>query len=167
MTSLDDGSNARDPSARERFAAWRAERPFWGGAVLTLGGLIIGIIPLDLALRFTLVPNHFGFVGLIFAILVTICGLTATFKPELSTPAGATGILFSLASLFGALGGFLIGMFLGALGGSLCVAWRPPAELEEVRENRPGLVTRVKRATNSVVDRAVSARSSGASADER
>ncbi|WP_435318595.1 DUF6114 domain-containing protein [Haloarchaeobius sp. TZWSO28] len=138
-------------SVRDRFAAWRAERPFWGGVTLTLGGLVIGIIPLDLAIRFTLVPNHFAFVGLVFAILVTVCGLTATFKPGLSTPAGVTGILFSVASLFGALGGFLVGMFIGALGGSLCVAWRPPAELAEVRDTRPSLVERVRRTASDLV----------------
>ena len=111
---------------RARFQTWKRARPFWGGLLLTLSGLVIGIIPLDLAIAFALIPTEFAFVGLIFAIFVVLCGVFALVKPELADFFGAAGMLISIISIFGALGGFVVGTLLGILGGSLCIAWTGP-----------------------------------------
>lgn len=113
---------------RSRFGSWKRQRPFWGGLLLVLSGLVIAIIPLDLALKFALVPTDFAFVGLIFAIFVVLSGVFALYQPQLAGFFGAAGILVAIVSIFGALGGFVIGTLVGILGGSLCVAWEPPAE---------------------------------------
>ncbi|MFC5972802.1 DUF6114 domain-containing protein [Halomarina salina] len=113
---------------RSRFQTWKRARPFWGGLLLTLSGLVIGIIPMDLAMKFALIPTEFAFVGLIFAIFVVLCGLFALAKPPLAEFFGAAGMLISIISIFGALGGFVVGTVLGILGGSLCIAWVGPDE---------------------------------------
>ncbi|WP_254535103.1 DUF6114 domain-containing protein [Halomarina litorea] len=113
---------------RSRFGAWKRQRPFWGGSLLVLSGLIIAIIPLDLALKFALVPTDFAFVGLIFAVFVVLSGVFALYQPQFAGFFGAAGILVAIISIFGALGGFVVGTLVGILGGSLCVAWEPPRE---------------------------------------
>ena len=139
MSAIDAVSSVRQSKPvrtaagyRSRFQAWKSARPFWGGVLLTLSGLVIGIIPMDLAMKFALIPTEFAFVGLIFAIFVVLCGLFALAKPQLAEFFGAAGMLISIISIFGALGGFVVGTLLGILGGSLCVAWvGPEAEASE------------------------------------
>ncbi|WP_211290226.1 DUF6114 domain-containing protein [Natrinema ejinorense] len=110
---------------RSRFADWRRERPFWGGIVLTLAGLVIAAVPLDLVIRFAMVRNYVVFVGLVLAVPVLVSGLLSLAYPQYATYFGAVGIAFAIVSIFGALGGLGIGTFLGMVGGSLCIAWVP------------------------------------------
>lgn len=124
LTQVRQGATER----RERFSDWRSERPFWGGLLLAIAGLVIGIIPADLAVTFAMVPGTFAVVGLIFAILIFLCGVFALAKPELASFFGLAGILLSVASILGALGGFIVGTLLGAFAGSLCVAWKHPKD---------------------------------------
>ncbi|MFD1515008.1 DUF6114 domain-containing protein [Halomarina rubra] len=127
-TVRQSGPVQRAASYRSRWQSWKHDRPFWGGVLLTLSGLVIGIIPLDLAMKFALIPTEFAFVGLIFAVFVVLCGLFALAKPELAEFFGAAGMLISIISIFGALGGFVVGTLLGILGGALCIAWVHPSE---------------------------------------
>jgi hypothetical protein len=121
---------------RSRFASWRHDRPFWGGVLVLLGGLIIGIIPAELALTFALVPSMFMFAGLVFAIFVILCGVFALLRPDFAEFFGAAAILLSIASIVGALGGFGIGMMFGVLGGAMCVAWEDPRETESTSDEQ-------------------------------
>ncbi|WP_458209117.1 DUF6114 domain-containing protein [Haladaptatus sp. NG-SE-30] len=125
---------------RSRFASWRHKRPFWGGLLVLLGGLVIGIIPAELAMKFALVPSTFMFAGLVFAVFVTLCGIFALLRPEFAEFFGAAGILLSIASIIGALGGFGIGMMLGVLGGAMCVAWEGPTEVESTSDEQTAAV---------------------------
>ncbi|MHB9288540.1 DUF6114 domain-containing protein [Halobacteriales archaeon Cl-PHB] len=136
---------------RSRFADWRQDRPFWGGVTLTLAGLVIGIIPLDLALKFALIPTTFAFVGLVFAVVVVLCGVFAVLQPQFSSFFGAAGMVVSVASMFGALGGFGIGTILGIVGGSLCVAWVHPDEVEDEEELALDVSSKVTTAKASVL----------------
>jgi Family of unknown function (DUF6114) len=52
-------------------------------------------------------------------------GLVELLAPSQALTAGAAGVVLSLLSLITALGGFGIGMFLGVIGSSLAVAWKP------------------------------------------
>lgn len=108
-----------------RFADWRRDRPFWGGIVLTLAGMVIAIVPLELAIRFSLVTNYVVFAGLLFAVPVALSGVFSIVRPQYAAYFGVVGIVFAIASVFGALGGFGVGTILGILGGSLCIAWVP------------------------------------------
>lgn len=110
-----------------RIHAWKVRRPVVPGLVTVLGGLVIGYVPMMVALKFALVPGNYMFVGVIFAILVVLSGLFAVGKPEFSSFFGALAIAVSVLSLVGALGGFFVGLLIGITGGSLLYAWQPPA----------------------------------------
>lgn len=138
---------------RERFAAWRRNRPFWGGVTLTSAGLVIGIIPLDLALTFALVPTSFAFVGLIFAVFVALCGVFSVLQPRFASFFGAAGILLSVASLFGALGGFGIGTILGITGGALCVSWVHPDDVGDADDLKLGARESISSLANDLTSR--------------
>lgn len=109
----------------ERFQEWRSERPFWGGALLMLAGLVIGWVPIQFAAELVFIGGTFTVIGLVFAAFVFLTGVFALHRPELSTILGITGVALSILSLLGALGGLFVGMLIGIVGGNLCVAWKP------------------------------------------
>jgi hypothetical protein len=115
---------------RARFRAWRKPRPVFGGFFLIIGGLLIGYVPLQFASELMLIGGAFTVVGLLFAALVSFCGVGVLAKPRYSTIFGVFGVAFSTLSLFGALGGLFIGMLVGTLGGVLSYAWEPPEGYE-------------------------------------
>lgn len=112
-------------SRRARFADWRRDRPFWGGVVLTVAGLVIAAVPMELAVRFSMVTDYVVFAGLVFAVPVALSGVFSIVRPQYAAYFGAGGIVFAIASIVGALGGFGLGTVLGIVGGSLCIAWVP------------------------------------------
>lgn len=112
---------------RQRFAQWRRERPFWGGSLLLLAGLVIGYVPVQFSFELILVGGTFTVIGLLFAVLVFLTGVFALVRPDLSRELGILGVALSLLSLVGALGGLFVGMLLGIVGGNLCLSWQDPA----------------------------------------
>lgn len=114
-------------SVRGVGAEWRDQRPTLGGVFLCLSGVIIGYVPLTMASSL-LLGNFISAVGLLFAALVFMTGCFVLYRPDLSTELGVVGAVFSLLSLFGAMGGLFVGMFLGFVGGSYAFAWVPPEE---------------------------------------
>jgi hypothetical protein len=108
------------------FNAWKAERPFWGGALLVLAGVVIGYVPIQFATELAVIGGAQSVIGLIFAVLVFLTGIFVLARPEVSTMFGVVGIALSILSLIGALGGLFIGMLLGIAGGNLCIAWQDP-----------------------------------------
>ena len=71
------------------------------------------------------VPPNTLWAGLLVGGLLFVMGLIELFAPAHALMAGAIGVVLSLISLITALGGFGIGMFLGVIGSSYAVAWRP------------------------------------------
>jgi hypothetical protein len=60
----------------------------------------------------------------LMAALMALMAMVMWFQPHLRVIAGVATILFALASfLTSNLGGFLLGMLLGLVGGSLAVGW--------------------------------------------
>lgn len=108
-----------------RVSEWRADRPFWGGTILTVAGLVIAVVPLTLAVQFGMGTTRYVLVGLSSAVFVSLSGIVSLLRPDRADSLGAVGILFAVASIFGALGGFGLGTLLGMVGGSLCIAWAP------------------------------------------
>lgn len=126
MSVLDAPTDVAPAGLYARFDDWRRERPFLGGLLLILSGLIIAYVPMQFATELLLVGGSFTFVGLLFAALVFLTGLFALMRPDLSRELGILGITMSILSIFGALGGLVVGMLVGIVGGNLCVAWRQP-----------------------------------------
>ncbi|MFB6172614.1 MAG: DUF6114 domain-containing protein [Haloarculaceae archaeon] len=121
---------------RSRFATWRSQRPFWGGVLLCLAGLVIGWVPAQFAGELMFVGGTFTVIGLVFAAFVFLAGAFALYRPDLSTILGISGVALAILSLLGALGGLFVGMLVGIVGGNLCVAWTPP-DRGDARDDAP------------------------------
>ena len=72
---------------------------------------------------------HFGVVNLIgdaVPIVIILCGLMLWFAPQPRAFYASLILLLSLASfLTSNLGGFVLGMLVGLVGGSLALSWTP------------------------------------------
>jgi hypothetical protein len=111
---------------------WAQFRPFWGGTLLLVGGLAMGFLPVVAAGALPFAVGSFTGSALLFAVLLVLCGLSALTFPRLASVVGLSGMLVSVLSVFGALGGYLVGSFFGGVGGLLAFAWRPPT-VEEIK----------------------------------
>ena len=111
--------------ARTTFRRWRRTRPFWGGLLVTLGGaeiLVTEKAPFKLVLHIGLQ----GLAGYALPTVMVLCGLLLWFTPAQRTFYSVLSVLLSLATwVTSNLGGFLIGMLLGLVGGSLAFGWAP------------------------------------------
>lgn len=105
-----------------------------GGAFLLLAGIIIGYTPLQFTMELIMFDGatliELGIALLVFftgvGILLRVGGVGAHRDLDLSTLLGGAGVLFSLLSVFSALGGFVTGTVLGVVGGVICIVWQPP-----------------------------------------
>lgn len=114
-----------------RFNDWRATRPFMGGVLLCLAGIIISWVPMQILPDLIFIGGRMtGFlaIGALLGVGVFLSGAFALTKPAYSDTIGVVGVVLSILSLFGSLGGLFLGMLLGILGGNLCVAWQPDDE---------------------------------------
>lgn len=108
----------------KRFKNWRSRRPFLGGTVCIISGLIILWVPSKLY-EIAAAPGSIIVVGFLLGGLTLLAGVLSYFMPKLSSLLGVLAIFTSILSIMGALGGFLIGTLLGIIGGSLMIAWKP------------------------------------------
>ncbi|ALO06936.1 hypothetical protein AQF52_1340 [Streptomyces venezuelae] len=116
--------------ARERcgrwvrwFGAFRRTRPFWGGLWLIAGGWTV--LKFSLSSLQLIVSTGFGGVaGYLVGGGMILCGLIPMALPAQRYTFGLIGTVLAVVSLVVSnLGGFLVGMALGVLGGSMTVGW--------------------------------------------
>jgi hypothetical protein len=140
----------------QQFNDWRTQRPFLGGVMLCLAGLLITWVPMQILPDLLFIGGEVaGFlaIGTMFGVFVFLTGVYALYKPEHSTEIGVVGIVLSILSLFGSLGGLLFGLLFGIIGGNLCFAWEPtedvsedaPSESDTVDESRAEFSDRLRR----------------------
>jgi len=119
-------SETASTSRWARFSAWRRERPFLGGVLTMLAGielffsgqLDIGRIHVQLGIE--------GLQATVIPILLVVLGILAITMPVHRVFYGIISLVVAVYSLIGLnLGGFFIGMLLGAIGGILTVSWMP------------------------------------------
>jgi hypothetical protein len=117
------------PIDSARFSEWRAVRPFLGGVLLALGGVIIALAMIfsseGIPARTSPVP-----IALIAAAVVFLCGIFALAKPGLSGLLGVAGIVSVVVTLVGTPFSAILGILLSILGGNLCYAWQPDGDTE-------------------------------------
>lgn len=110
--------------ARTGFRGWRRTRPFWGGALVTLGGgeiIFTYKAPMALVMHFGL----YGLAGYLVPGLLIVLGLLILFDPQHRTFYSVLAVLAALGTwLTSNLGGFIVGMLLGLIGGSLAFGWQ-------------------------------------------
>ena len=110
---------------RRRFRTWRRSRPFWAGFWSLLGGLLILAFPLKVV-RLMFVAGNVVWLAVAVGVMISICGLFLWIEPTLRRLISALIIVLALVSLVTSdLGGFLIGMLLALVGGSMGLAWVP------------------------------------------
>ncbi|WP_455449064.1 DUF6114 domain-containing protein [Natrinema thermotolerans] len=126
-----------------RFNTWRAGRPFLGGLLLCLAGVLITWVPMQILPDLAFIGGQMaGFlaIGALFGVFVFLTGIYVLVKPAHADVAGVVGTVLAIFSLFGSLGGLLVGMLLGILGGNLCLAWKPRDEVVDDAVSEPSVV---------------------------
>jgi hypothetical protein len=108
------------------FRAWAKHRPFVG-ALLTMvagvelffsGQLDLGNIKVQLGIE--------GLQSTVIPVALLLLGLLVLFMPQHRIFYGVISLVLSVYTLVGLnLGGFFVGMLLGAVGGILIVSWMP------------------------------------------
>jgi len=115
-----------------RFAAWYRSRPFIGGVFTALAGvemffsgqLDIGKIHVQVGIE--------GLQATIIPVLMVLLGILAVLMPVHRIFYGVISLVVSVYSLIGVnLGGFFVGMLLGAVGGVLVVSWLPKTATQD------------------------------------
>lgn len=103
--------------------SWPGKRPYVGGALLVVGGVLVRYVPIQFTLELITMGSPLAAIGLVSAILITLTGVFALLRPDLAPIVGVAGIVLSFLSIMGALGGLLIGVVVTQLGGGLCIVW--------------------------------------------
>ena len=128
--------SSRPHRARIAFRQWRRTRPFWGGLLITLGGVEI-LFTEKAPLGVVLHVGPQGLAGYLLPAMMILCGLLLWFAPQQRTFYSVLSVLLSLGTWLTAnLGGFLIGMLLGVVGGSLAFGWSPRAGSRPAKQRK-------------------------------
>ncbi|WP_436345034.1 DUF6114 domain-containing protein [Natronorubrum sp. FCH18a] len=166
---LPDGLERRWDRATEwtgsrwsRFNGWRSQRPFLGGVLLCLAGILITWVPMQILPDLIFIGGRMAgllAIGAMFGVFVFVSGVFALTKPEHSDMIGVVGVVLSIFSLFGSLGGLFLGMLLGILGGNLCLAWKPDDEAADEGVSEPSRVdkasARVRESVQHLVGKSI------------
>ncbi|MFJ9726533.1 DUF6114 domain-containing protein [Streptomyces sp. NPDC101209] len=118
------------------FRNWRAGRPFWGGLLLTLGGAEI-LLTEKASLKVIMHIGMQGLAGYLLPVVMVLCGLLTLLSPSQRLFYSIIGVMSSLGTwLTSNLGGFFIGLLLGAVGSCLIFGWLPDQEPRRSRRQR-------------------------------
>ncbi|GAB3452005.1 hypothetical protein GCM10027570_29680 [Streptomonospora sediminis] len=121
-----NGASRAWQTPRPAFREWRKSRPFWGGVLILLAGIVIvaapALNPLDLIVQ----QGIAGVSGYFAGVLLMAVGVLVWLQPPQRFFYGIAAILLSLVSFVTSnFGGFGFGMLFGMIGGALAVAWVP------------------------------------------
>ncbi|MFJ9558195.1 DUF6114 domain-containing protein [Nocardiopsis sp. NPDC101807] len=130
-------------TGRERFRDWRRSRPFWGGVLLVAAGVELLLAPaaqsLILPIDLIVYAGIAGVSGALIAALLITLGALSWLQPAQHVFFGLVGLALALVSFVTSnFGGFVIGMLLGIVGGSLVFAWAPSVRRRSRRRRRAG-----------------------------
>ena len=115
------------------FREWRGHRPFAGGLLLALGGAEI-LVTMKAPLPVILKIGMQGLAGYLLPALMIVCGLLIVFNPSQRLFYSILGIILSLGTwLTSNIGGFVVGLLMGAVGSTLAFGWLPDQEPRQKR----------------------------------
>lgn len=118
------------------FRNWRAHRPFVGGLLLTLGGVEI-LVTMKVSLKIVVHLGMQGLAGFLLPALMVVVGLLILFNPAQRLFYSIVGIMATLGTwLTSNLGGFFVGLLLGAVGSCMTFGWLPDQEPRVSRKQR-------------------------------
>lgn len=143
----------RASAGRSELLGWMRRRPFVGGVLTMIAGvemffsgqLDMGNIHVQVGIE--------GFQATIIPIGMVLLGVLAVTMPAHRVFYGVLSLVLSVYSLIGVnLGGFFVGMILGAIGGILTVSWMPRADATDesasLAEAAPGTPRATDRTTS-------------------
>jgi len=108
-----------------KFREFRWTRPFWAAVLVLIAAAeqaVLPVGPTDALIK----AGSSAFLGLICAAVLAVMALVILFLPSQRIIAGLIAVVVSLCSFpLSNLGGFVVGMLLGILGGSMAVGWVP------------------------------------------
>lgn len=131
-----DGEHRAEPApARERFRAWRKQRPFLPGLLVILSGVVM-LAPAYFTIRVSdllvMIATISGVSTLLIGAALIMFGIGMWLQPFAAPYLGVMSILVAIVALpTSNIGGFLVGSLLGIVGGALGLAW-------EDRDAKPG-----------------------------
>ncbi|WP_208780692.1 DUF6114 domain-containing protein [Streptomyces griseorubiginosus] len=130
------GTDTPQQGGRPTFGEWVARRPFWGGLLLTLGGLWI-LLTVKASLKVVIHVGMQGLAGYLLPAVMVLCGLLTLFSPSQRLFYSVLGIMCSLGTwVTSNLGGFFVGLVLGVAGSSMIFGWLPDQEPRVSRRER-------------------------------
>ncbi|MFJ9559151.1 DUF6114 domain-containing protein [Streptomyces fuscichromogenes] len=130
------GTDSPPQGWRPAFRGWRARRPFLGGLLLTLGGCWI-LLTVKASLKVVVHIGMQGVAGYLLPAVMVLCGLLTLFSPSQRLFYSILGMLCSLGSwVTSNLGGFVLGLALGAVGSCMIFGWLPDQEPRVSRRKR-------------------------------
>lgn len=129
------GHRAEETPARERFKAWRKQRPFLPGLLVILSGVVM-LAPAYFTIRVSdllvMIATISGVSTLLIGAALIMFGIGMWLQPFAAPYLGVMSILVAIIALpTSNIGGFLVGSLLGIVGGALGLAW-------EDRDPKPG-----------------------------
>src|SRR5690625_3459888 len=132
-----NGASRAWHTARPAFRRWRKDRPFWGGLLIIVAGLIIVAAPVLNPLPLIVQQGIAGISGYLAGVLLMAVGALVWLQPPQRFFYGIAAILLSLVSFITSnFGGFVLGMLFGLIGGALAVAWVPDRKRKSGRKRR-------------------------------
>ncbi len=69
--------------------------------------------------------SFIGILGIVFGAVVIVSAVMLITRPKQHQIWGVLILIFSILSLFGGMAGYLLGLILGIVGGTLAIAWKP------------------------------------------
>ena len=131
----DGGHRAEPAPARERFRAWRKQRPFVPGLLVLISGVVM-LAPAYFTIRVSdllvMIATISGVSTLLIGAALIMFGIGMWLQPFAAPYLGVMSILVAIIALpTSNLGGFFVGSLLSIVGGALGLAW-------EDRDAKPG-----------------------------
>ena len=123
VRSTEEPGSAAETAAEPARIGWRRARPFWAGLLVTLAGveiLLTMIAPLPVIIHLGVQ----GLAGYLVPVILVLCGQLMWWNPSQRLFYSILALIMSLAAwVTSNLGGFVLGIILGLVGGSLAFAW--------------------------------------------
>lgn len=98
-------------------------RPLIGGLAAMFGGLLVLWVGISIAPILFMPGSGLYWAGMAIGLMICTFALMGMIYPSMHIVMGALTVVFSVLSMVGAAGGFMLGCILGIMGGSLMVAW--------------------------------------------
>lgn len=127
-------------SRRERFREWRSARPFAGGLLMLLSGIIMvapAYFTVQISDLLVMISTISGVSTLLIGALLIMFGIGTWLQPYAATYLGVLGIIVSIVAVpTSNLGGFFVGSLLGIIGGALALGWEKGAKHRGAKHSR-------------------------------